>query len=80
MVITYGAHLLLSDLGDKLALIILGIVMLGPGYSNQTCLQRYSNPANQIFCCDNAHVFHQLSCIALQACLIRMAEIKRNNA
>ena len=28
---------------------IPGIVLLGPSHSNQTCLQRYSNPANQAF-------------------------------
>ena len=38
------------------------IVLLGLSHSNQTRLQRYSNPVNQAFCCDNTHVFHQLSC------------------
>ena len=40
------AHPLLSGLGDRPALIILGIVTLGPDHLNQTRLQRYSNPAN----------------------------------
>ena len=38
------------------------VLFPGPGHSNQTHLQRYSNPANQGFCCVNAHAFHQLSC------------------
>ena len=35
---------------------------LAPGHSNQACVQHYSNPARQGFCCVYAHAFHQLCC------------------
>ena len=53
----------LSAPGAGLTPTILGIVTLAPGHSNQACVQHYSNPARQGFCCGNAHAFHQLSCI-----------------
>ena len=55
----------LSAPGAGLTPTILGIVTLAPGHSNQACVQHYSNPARQGFCCDNAHAFHQLSCSSI---------------
>ena len=56
----YGAHPLLSarmtGLGPQYR-----VLSLSPDQSNQTRLQRYSNPANQGFCCAYAHASHQLS-------------------
>ena len=57
-----GVHHRIIRPGCWATLTTLGIVSLGPGHSNQTCLQRYSNPANQAFCCVYVHASHQLSC------------------